>query len=205
MAEQTGLIIPMTEWLLEQVIQDQVSLETRFPNLYTSVNLSPTQLNTGDVERLILLLRGTNNQARILLTFEITENKLVEEQLVQDVIARLKLLGIRFAIDDFGTGYSNLGYLQQLDIDQLKLDQFFVKGLEQGDRMVQIVDSLIDLGNRIGLTIVAEGIETETQYRYLRERGIRYGQGWLFSRPLPFQEFQQFLHSNELDKPSPQP
>jgi sensor c-di-GMP phosphodiesterase-like protein len=196
-AEQTGLIIPMTEWLLERVIQDQAALEQKFQNLYTSVNLSPAQLNTGDVDRLIQTLTGVRNQSQAKITFEITENKLIEEQAqtAQDVIARLKLLGIRFAIDDFGTGYSNIAYLQKLDLDQLKLDQLFVKGLEHGNQTAPIVDSLIDFGDRIGLTIVAEGIETETQYQYLRARGVRYGQGWLFSRPLPFEDFERFLQA----------
>lgn len=198
-AEQTGLILPMTEWLLEQVIQDQATLAPRFPELYTTMNLSPTQLNTGDVERLIETLRQVKDGFQPTLVFEITENTLVEEhgQMVQDAIARLKLWDIRFAIDDFGTGYSNIGYLQRLDVEQLKLDQLFIKGLEFDNNMVHIVDSLIDFGDRMGLTIIAEGIETETQYQYLRERGVRYGQGWLFSRALPLEEFDRFLQAQE--------
>jgi sensor c-di-GMP phosphodiesterase-like protein len=198
-AEQTGLIVPMTEWLLEKVIQERAILETKFQDLYTAVNLSPTQLNMGDVDRLIHTLRKANNRSKATITFEITENKLVEEQgqVVQDAIARLKQWGSRFAIDDFGTGYSNIAYLQKLDIDQLKLDQLFIKGLEHSDNIAQIVDGLIDFGNRIGLTIVAEGIETEMQYQYLRDRGVRYGQGWLFSRALPFEDFKQFLQTQD--------
>lgn len=197
-AEQTGLIIPMTEWLLEQVIQDQILLSKRIPNFYTSVNLSPTQLNTGDVERLIQIMRAKSQDSKAMITFEITENKLIEEQVqvVQDAIARLKQLGSRFAIDDFGTGYSNIAYLQKLDLDQLKLDQLFVKGIEHGSTVIQIVDSLIDFGTRLGLTLIAEGIETEAQYQYLKDRGVCYGQGWLFSRPLPLGDFEQFLKSS---------
>lgn len=196
-AEETGLIVPMTEWLLKKVIQDRAILEPLFPYLYTSVNLSPTQLNIGDVDRLIQILKEANNHEKAQITFEITENKLVEEQLqvVQDAIARLKLWGARFAIDDFGTGYSNIAYLQSLNIDQLKLDQLFIKGLEYGNQIPQLVDSLIDFGYRVGLTIVAEGIETESQYQYLKTRRVRYGQGWLFSRALPFAEFEQFLQT----------
>lgn len=189
----------MTEWLLEKVIQDRAILETRFQDLYTAVNLSPTQLNMGDVDRLIQTLRGANHRSKAMITFEITENKLVEEQgqVVQDAIARLKQWGSRFAIDDFGTGYSNIAYLQRLDIDQLKLDQLFIKGLEHSNNIAQIVDGLIDFADRIGLTIVAEGIETEMQYQYLRDRGVRYGQGWLFSRALPFEDFERFLQTQD--------
>jgi sensor c-di-GMP phosphodiesterase-like protein len=194
-AEQTGLIIPMTEWLLEQVIQDQTILNKNNSDFYTSVNLSPTQLNTGDVERLIQIIKATNHDSKVMITFEITENKLIEEQVqvVQDAIARLKQLGSRFAIDDFGTGYSNIAYLQRLDLDQLKLDQLFIKGIEHGSAVIQIVDSLIEFGNRLGLTLIAEGIETEAQYQYLRDRGVHYGQGWLFSRPMPLGDFERFL------------
>jgi sensor c-di-GMP phosphodiesterase-like protein len=198
-AEQTGLIIPMTEWLLEKVIQDQIILSKRIPDFYTSVNLSPSQLNTGDVERLIQIIKATNHESKVMITFEITENKLIEEQVqvVQDAIARLKQLGSRFAIDDFGTGYSNIAYLQKLDLDQLKLDQLFIKGIEHGSTVIQIVDSLIDFGNRLGLTLIAEGIETEAQYQYLKDRGVRYGQGWLFSRPMPLGDFEQYLQTSE--------
>jgi sensor c-di-GMP phosphodiesterase-like protein len=198
-AEQTGLIIPMTEWLLEKVIQDQIILSKRIPDFYTSVNLSPSQLNTGDVDRLIQILRVTNPDSKVMITFEITENKLIEEQVqvVQDAIARLKQLGSRFAIDDFGTGYSNIAYLQRLDLDQLKLDQLFIKGIEHGSTVIQIVDSLIEFGNRLGLTLIAEGIETEAQYQYLRNRGVHYGQGWLFSRPMPLGDFERFLQISE--------
>ncbi|WP_404791089.1 EAL domain-containing protein [Altericista sp. CCNU0014] len=201
-AEQTGLIVPMTERLLEKAIQDQATFGKRVPGFYTSVNLSPTQLNKGDVDRLIQILGSAKNCPEFRIAFEITENKLIEEQgeVVQDAIARLKQWGCRFAIDDFGTGYSNIAYLQKLDLDQLKLDQLFIKGLEHDNNMMQIVDSLIDLGNRLGLTLIAEGIETEAQYQYIRDRGVRYGQGWLFSVPLPFEEFEQFLRvSTELD------
>jgi sensor c-di-GMP phosphodiesterase-like protein len=202
-AEQTELIIPITEWLIARVIQDQALLKSKCPDLYMSVNLSPTQLNIGDVDRLIQMLKGEGDYSQTKITFEITENKLIEEQgqVVQDAIARLKLCGARLAIDDFGTGYSNIAYLERLDVDQLKLDQLFVKGLSYGNSVNQLVDSLIDFGNRVGLTIIAEGIETETQYQYLKERGVQYGQGWLFSRPLPLIEFEQFLQ----DKTAPPP
>ncbi|MEB3213147.1 MAG: EAL domain-containing protein [Leptolyngbyaceae bacterium] len=203
-AEQTGFILSLTEWLIQKVIQDQTVLQTRFPDLYTSVNLSPTQLNTGNIERLVQTLNTAveqpeqfSEQSNVRITFEITENKIVEaqEQVVQDSIARLKLWGTRFAIDDFGTGYSNISYLQRLDVDQLKLDQLFIRGLERDTNTAQLVDSLIDFGNRMGLTLIAEGIETENQYEYLRARGVQYGQGWLFSRALPLEEFERFLDS----------
>ncbi len=128
-AEQTGLILPMTEWLLEQVIQDQATLAPRFPELYTTMNLFPTQLNTGDLERLLEILRRVKDGFQPTLVFEITENTLVEDhgQMVQDAIARLKLWDIR----------------------------------------------------------------------YLREREVRYGQGWLFSRALPLEEFDRFLQAQE--------
>ncbi len=198
-AEQTGLIGPMTEWLLAQAIQDQEFLRQRFPDLYTSINLSPTQLNTGDVSHLIQILK-TNSASRALITFEITENEIVEEQweIVKDAIAHLKRWGVQLAIDDFGMGYSNIAYLQRLDVDQLKLDKIFIQGLDAGNDIAQLVDGLIDFGDRFKLRIVAEGIENEKQFEYLRDRGVAYGQGWLFSAALPLDEYLQFLQAQDV-------
>ena len=198
-AEQTGFIIPMTEWLIEKVIQDQIILQEKFKRLYVSVNLSPIQLNTGNVEQLIQSLKAAHDDSNVTIIFEITENRLAEDRgsTAQDSMARLKVWGTRFAIDDFGTGYCNISYLQKFDIDYLKLDRLFVQGLYRDNNTAQIVDSLIDLGKKLGLTLIAEGIETEMQCQYLRERGVRYGQGWLFSRPLPFSDFERFLQTQE--------
>lgn len=194
-AEQTGLIGPMTEWLLEQSLKDQSVLTEKFPDLYTSINLSPSQLNTGSVNRIVEILKGASEHARSLITFEITENKVVEEHwdVVQDAIAQLKRCGVKLAIDDFGMGYSNIAYLQRLDVDQLKLDKIFIQGLNDSNDMAQLADSLIDLGSRFQLVIVAEGIEREVQYTYLRNRGVPFGQGWLFSRALPLEDYGRFL------------
>ncbi len=100
-----------------------------------------------------------------MITFEITENEIVEEQweIVKDAIAHLKRWGVQLAIDDFGMGYSNIVYLQRLDVDQLKLDKLFIQGLDAGNDIAQLVDALIDFGDRFKLRIVAEGIENETQ------------------------------------------
>jgi EAL domain-containing protein (putative c-di-GMP-specific phosphodiesterase class I) len=194
-AEQTGFIIPMTEWIIKKVIQDWATLYTQSCHLYISINISPSHLDTGDVKNLIQSLQDVNNRSNANIVFEITENKLVENwaTAAQDVIARLKQRGIRFAIDDFGTGYSNISYLQMFDADYLKLDQVFIKKLDQDQISRQIIDSLIDLSNKLGLATIAEGIETEAQLDYLVDQGVRYGQGWLFSRPLPLEDFQNFL------------
>ncbi|MBW4465197.1 MAG: EAL domain-containing protein [Pegethrix bostrychoides GSE-TBD4-15B] len=200
-AEQTGFIIPMTEWIIKKVIQDRASLDAKFHNLYTSINLSPSHLDTGDVNQIIQTLEAADDPYSLNIVFEITENKLIEnwETAAQDAIARLKQRGIRFAIDDFGTGYSNISYLQIFDADYLKLDQIFVKGIAQDHGSRQIVDSLIDLSNKLGLATIAEGIETEAQFHYLLERGVRYGQGWLFSRPLLLEDFQKFIQEHQSD------
>jgi len=202
-AEQTGLIIPMTDWIIREVIRDLSTLHTQFPYLYISINISPTHLDTGDARNLIQSLSEmdhySNTNTNTNIVFEITENKLVENwaTAAQDVIARLKQRGIRFAIDDFGTGYSTISYLQMFDADYLKLDQVFIKRLDQDHSSRQIVDSLIDLSNKLGLATIAEGIETEAQAQYLVNQGVRYGQGWLFSRSLPLEDFQNFLRTQQ--------
>jgi EAL domain-containing protein (putative c-di-GMP-specific phosphodiesterase class I) len=109
--------------------------------------------------------------------------------------AAMKKLGIRLAIDDFGTGYSSLSYLSTLPIDSLKIDRSFVHGLKTGEKDVEIVRGIISLGNSLGKSVVAEGIETNSQLGQLRELGCEYGQGWQLSRPLTPQEVELLLDS----------
>ena len=127
-AEQTGFIIPMTEWLIEKVIQDQIILQEKFKRLYVSVNLSPIQLNTGNVEQLIQSLKAAHDDSNVTIIFEITENRLAEDRgsTAQDSMARLKVWGTRFAIDDFGTGFSSIRYLRDFEFDLLKVDKSFI-------------------------------------------------------------------------------
>ena len=134
------------------------------------------------------------------LTLEITESAFMADP--QRAIRNMELLyvaGVRFSIDDFGTGYSSLSQLQQLTVDELKIDRSFVQMLDAESGSSAIVRSIIDLGHGLGLRVVAEGIETELQWKLLAQMGCDYAQGYLISRPLPAEQFDRFARTTSLE------
>lgn len=199
-AEKTGLINAIGEWVVKQVVQEQKRLYEQYPNLYTSINISPSQLNSGNLDNLIdwfqQTLEKTHSCQSDRLVFEVTESTqaIMPGTVTTDIVSRLRTLGSRIALDDFGQGYSGLSYLHQLDIDILKIDQFYVAAINKDPQITHILEGIIDLGQKLGLTMVAEGIETEEQRLFLCNHHVEYGQGWLFARPIPIQEFEQFLN-----------
>jgi sensor c-di-GMP phosphodiesterase-like protein len=190
-AEKTGLIRDLSEWVVQRVLRDQVNLPLG-NDFYISVNLSPSLLGSQQfldyVTRLLLTKRLSTH--RIL--FEITENRLIETHHLENM-SGFRNLGMRLALDDFGSGYSNLDYLDKFEFDYLKIDRRFVQRIQSNNGQNPIVDTLIELGQNLGLEIVAEGVETEVQSHYLQTYGVRYAQGWLFAKALPLEEFRQFL------------
>ncbi|HQQ70886.1 MAG TPA: EAL domain-containing protein, partial [Alicycliphilus sp.] len=131
---------------------------------------------------------------RQALSMEITESTLVEDsQRVRDCLTGFSRQGIEVALDDFGTGFSSLAYLKRFDIDYLKIDISFVRGLEHDNNDQAIVEAIIEMAHRLGMQTIAEGVETAAQRDLLQALHCDYAQGYLFSRPLPLQEFEQFL------------
>ncbi|NJL46161.1 MAG: EAL domain-containing protein [Leptolyngbyaceae cyanobacterium SM2_3_12] len=194
-AEKTGLINDIGEWLIKQIAQEQAKLYDQFPGLYTSINFSPSQLDSGRLDPIISWLMNSNLCAPDRFIIEVTETPVVQSASshASDSLARLRSLGMRIALDDFGQGYSGLSYLHRFDIDQLKIDLYYVAAINKEPQVVEILETIIALGHKLGLTLVAEGIETEEQLQFLRDRGVHYGQGWLFSRPVPIPEFERYL------------
>lgn len=201
-AEKTGLINEIGEWVVKQVAQEQEHLYEEYPDLYTSINISPSQLNSGNLDKLIDWFRQALGDIPSCqpnrFVFEVTESAAAIRPgtITTDILSRLRTLGTRIALDDFGQGYSGLSYLHQLDVDMLKIDQFYIAAINKDPQITDILESIIELGHKMGFTMVAEGIETEEQYLFLCNHHIEYGQGWLFSRPIPIQEFEQFLRSS---------
>ena len=189
-AEDTGLIVPMGSWILEEACSQMHQWHQQFPHaegLMVSVNLSTKQFNqtnlTNEVDS-ILQKTGLNSQS---LKLELTESAAMEdvngaiEQLV-----KLKSLNLKLSLDDFGTGYSSLSYLHQLPTDTLKVDQSFVGRMaEHSNEDGEIVKTIISLGHQLGMDVIAEGIETAEQLARLRHLNCNYGQGYFFSKPLP--------------------
>ncbi|WP_407538582.1 EAL domain-containing protein [Deinococcus radiomollis] len=201
-AEANGLIVPFGAWMMQRAMAQALAWQERFPGLQLHLNLSARQFLHPD---LVGLVQGTIAASGLnpgLLTLEITEGTLLDPQGAQDILTRLRALGLRLEIDDFGTGYSSLSYLKQFPIQGLKIDKSFVAGLqEQGGELdmncadAKIVRSIIGLAQSLGLTTVAEGIETHAQAQALTRMGCDSLQGFLFSRPLLAEEFGRLQSS----------
>ncbi|MDQ7989089.1 MAG: EAL domain-containing protein [Candidatus Dactylopiibacterium sp.] len=186
LAEQSGLIVGIGEWVLRSACAEQARLAAAgFADLTMGLNVSVRQLRHPNFLGLLrdALTSSGADPARIEL--EITESMAMEEaDAIESTLEGIKQLGVRVAIDDFGTGFSSLSYLQRLRVDRLKIDRSFVADLSSGERARQVPEAVIQLGHRLGLTIMAEGVETEAQAHLLAELGCDEAQGYLYSRPL---------------------
>jgi len=186
-AEQTGLIVPIGEWVLRTSCQQLASLTSE---LKLAVNVSPRQFSDPDfIDNLKQILEETGADPH-RLTLEITEGlAMADIKHSIDSMEQLKPFGIRFSVDDFGTGYSSLSYLHQLPIDELKIDQSFVRNISSSPENAVIVDTIIAMAQQLNLNIVAEGIESPEELDYLKLRQCDYFQGYYFARPIPFHQF----------------
>jgi len=196
LAEQTGLILPLGQWVLDTACHTLVAWAAtpHTAELTLAVNVSAQQLAQPDyVDQVIATLRTTGaNPNRLKL--ELTESTLVHD--VDETVAKmtaLKAIGVQFAMDDFGTGYSSLNYLKRLPLDQLKIDQSFVRDVLTDPNDAAIARTVVALGQTLGLEVMAEGVETVRQQQFLKEIGCHCFQGYLISRPLPLSEFEAFL------------
>lgn len=193
LAERTGLILPLGDWVLDEACRQLAhwSCDPALAPLVLSVNVSAAQLHQADfVPRVIDGLRAAA-VAPERLRLELTESVLVQDlQTIADKMAALKTHGVTLSLDDFGTGFSSLSYLKRLPLDELKIDQSFVRDLLEVESDATIVDSILALGRSLGLKVIAEGVETEAQWHYLRDRGCHLFQGYWFSPPLTTDAFE---------------
>jgi diguanylate cyclase (GGDEF)-like protein/PAS domain S-box-containing protein len=197
LAEETGLIGQLGEWILDRACRDLATWRSELPDhagaLTMSVNLSAQELHAQRLVPVVTDILGRAGLPADRLVLEVTESNLLEDVAhVQEQMRRLRALGARLAIDDFGTGYSSLGYIQRYDFDVLKIDRSFVEGMERPTNR-RIVNAVLDLAKELGVRTVAEGIETEEQATALTELGCTNGQGFLFSRPVPAADFRSLL------------
>jgi diguanylate cyclase len=187
LAEDSGLIVPIGEWVLRTAAQQAVEWTERAGHAVdVAVNLSPRQLADDDILSTVAdVLASTGLPAR-QLTLEITEGVLVRDvDAVTARLTRLRRTGVRIAIDDFGTGYSSLSYLRRLPVDSVKIDRSFVQDLVVGGTATTLVSSIIELARSLNLDVVAEGVETEQQATILRDLRCARAQGYLYARPKP--------------------
>lgn len=194
-AEQTGLILPIGQWVLEQSCMVLSSWATTFPDsgLSISVNLSARQFSNPDLVQNIFDCIQSNGISPSLLKLEITESDVMTNpEITVQKLRLMKELGVSILVDDFGTGYSSMSYLQRFPIDTLKIDRSFVTQLDQHANRV-IVRTIVNLAHSLGLSVVAEGIESERQYQILKEMGCEYAQGFHFSRPIFLDQVEGFI------------
>ena len=195
LAEETGLIVPLGEWVLrEACIQGRAWIDDGLPSLTISVNLSARQMRQANIaSRVAAILKETRLPPAHLM-LELTESMIMghgEETVA--LLHTLKNLGLRLSIDDFGTGYSSLAYLKRFPIDELKIDQSFVRDIPADSSDMEIVAAIIGLARGLHLNVVAEGVETDAQREFLVQQGSTAFQGYLFSRPVPADEFTRLL------------
>ncbi|MBP6096568.1 MAG: EAL domain-containing protein [Methyloversatilis sp.] len=196
--ESSGLIVELGDWVRENACrQGRAWLDAGHAPGSLAVNLSVVEIRRGGLEeRLAQTLRDTGYPAAGL-ELEMTESSLMDQgEQAQLFLAALKRLGLRLSIDDFGTGYSSLAYLKRLPVDKLKIDRSFIRDIPHDDSDMELASTIIALGHNLGLTVLAEGVETRAQFDFLKTRGCDACQGYLFSKPLTAEEFERrFLAS----------
>ncbi len=193
LAEETGLILPITDWLIHRVVSEMKPLLAGDSELHVAINLAPVHFKprpmAGDI---VQVFRDAGVDLKQIV-FEVTERGLIDDPESHRAIDELRRQGAAVALDDFGTGYSNLSYLQDFKIDYLKIDQRFIAAIDSEAPTAGLAAMIIDLAKTLDVTIIAEGIETQAQVAYLREKGVRYVQGWHFTQPLPAADFPGYL------------
>ena len=194
LAESTGLVVPLGEWVLRQACEQMARWNELRPEhpLYLSVNVSPRQLRSGIAATVADALEQSGLDPRQLV-LEVTETAFVDDDADVDPLHELRALGVRIAVDDFGTGYSSLNYLRRLPVDVVKIDRSFVRELTHGSDDEALVDAIVGLCRALGMVVIAEGVETAGEASVLRGLGVPAAQGFLFARPAAARDLHGLL------------
>jgi len=189
LAEEMGLIEAIGEWVIEEIVRQNAEWRREGLEIDIGFNLSPRQMWQDDlVERIVgRILQGGMDPRQV--TVEITESTaMTDPDRTLSILHGLHEHGLRLAIDDFGTGYSSLARLRHMPVDILKIDRMFVREVHTDPQSASMASAIIALASNLGMVALAEGIETEEEWRFLADRGCPYGQGYYFSRPVPAEE-----------------
>nr|WP_274381776.1 EAL domain-containing protein [Noviherbaspirillum saxi] len=193
-AEETGLIQQMTLRIMETVAHDSVGILKKNPRFHIGMNLSGIDLESNTIiETLQRLLEHGHLRANNLL-LEATERTLLKAHLANQVLSDIRSMGIAVAIDDFGTGYSSLSYLTELKFDYLKIDKSFVDTIGTNSATSHVIFHIIKMAQSLKLSIIAEGVESEHQARFLEQHGVQFAQGWLFAKPMLVADLVDHIH-----------
>lgn len=199
-AEETGLIVPIGEWVLGTACRQNMAWRAQgFPLLRMAVNISARQFREPNfIRRVAEILEETGMEPK-WLELEITESIAMENgETSVEMLRRFKELGVRISIDDFGTGFSSLNYLRRMPIDTLKIDQSFVRDISTGDNGKEVVTAIIQLAKNLRLRVVAEGVETNSQWSFLRDKRCDDMQGFLFSKAITSQELEMLFNQSSI-------
>lgn len=194
LAESSGVIIQLGEWVINEACQQGKRwIDKGFRDFSLAVNVSSIQFKRGNIDSVVLNALEKSKFPPQMLELELTESLLIDDtDRLASTLSNLRSMGLHLSIDDFGTGYSNLGYLKKFEVEYLKIDQSFVRRMEQNAEDLLIVKAIIQLSSSLGLETIAEGVETESAAHILRELGCKMAQGYLWSRPLPAREIERF-------------
>ncbi|MCB1577311.1 MAG: EAL domain-containing protein [Xanthomonadales bacterium] len=193
LAEHGGLAPQLTRYVLGCVAADAPRLLEELPDCYVSVNLASSDLHSEAILDALRLLLSDSGMRPSNLLIEATEHSFLDAGRARPIVAAIRDMGVRVAIDDFGTGYSSLSHLANLQIDLLKIDKVFVDAVGTDSVTSQVALHIIDIAETLGMKIIAEGVETELQARFLRDHGVQFAQGWLFHRAMPLEELIETL------------
>lgn len=195
LAEETGLIIPMGEWIIREACNQLKILHTAgYNDIRMAVNISAKQFEQQDLPGIITEILSETEIKAQYLELEITESTIMKStDRTTRILDRLKEMGIRISIDDFGTGFSSLGYLQRFSADTLKIDQSFIRNIPLSSNDEAIVTAIINMAHVLRLSVIAEGVETEEQLEFLRKINCNEIQGYYISRPLPAADFEKVI------------
>jgi diguanylate cyclase (GGDEF)-like protein/PAS domain S-box-containing protein len=195
LAEETGLIIPIGEWVLRHTcLQQQKWNVNGYPQLRLSVNLSTRQFQQNNLIKMVARILNETQMDANLLALELTESLLMQDvDIANKILYQLREMGIQLAIDDFGTGYSSLSYLKRFPIDKLKIDQSFIRDIPNNKDDMNITKAIIAMAHNLQMTVIAEGVETDVQHAFLKSLCCDEIQGFLVSRPVPESKFIQVL------------
>src|SRR5450830_1067017 len=200
-AEECGLIGELGKWALEEAcsqLNDWRRRGIRVPSV--SVNLSSTNFHDLDLPQFIAGLLQRYELASGYMTLEITETVMMDTNpSTTRTIHEIHAQGVKLAMDDFGTGYSSLGYLRNLPVCELKLDQSFVRDMDRDETVLALTNAVIRIGESLNLIVVAEGVEDKRQYHLLKQQGCDVAQGYLFSRPMLSEIFEHWLKNFKID------
>lgn len=202
LSEENGLILPIGDWVLKTACrQSKIWLDKGFPPMSIAINVSTRQFQRGDIIQDIINVIKELNLDPKYVEIEITESVLMQD-IAKSIVSlhKLKSFGVTIAIDDFGTGYSSFNYLKRFDVDKIKIDQSFINGLSSSSNDSAIVKAIISMAHSLGIKVVAEGVERREQLNFLKTYLCDEIQGYYFGHPLPSEEVEHFLRSDNIMK-----